>query len=289
MKHSFSRIIILLFCFTLRCEASESAEPPKIGNFALPGSQQPGPLVGFGQNILDKHETQLTLSASDYAGIDKHFIDLTPSVVYGITDKLSVSVNVPYAASFKTGPDHSTGFEDASTQVEYAVYNKSTSRFEDQATLLGGISVPTGSTQKMPQTGLGSPSFFLGTTFDRTYVKWFVFAAPGAELTTNDDGTQFGNNYLYQMGFGKNITNVNGWILAWMTEVDGTYTQKDVINGITDPDSGGNVIYATPSFWASTKQFIFQFGVGLPISQNLNGDQTRETYLIDANLSWSIY
>lgn len=284
-------LILILFAeclFTLRCEASE-VEPPKMGNFSLPTSQQPGALVSFGQNIIDKNETQLFLFADDYAGVNKHFIDLVPSVLYGITDNLSIFINVPYAASYKMKQHKSSGFEDAFAQLEYAFYNKSTSSFVDQATVVGNVTVPTGSIQKTPPTGYGHPSFFLGTTFNRTYVNWFVFGSPGVVFTTARNGTKFGNSYLYQFGFGRNITDINGWILAWMAEIDGTYSPRNRVKGVIDFNSGGNVIYVTPSVWASTKRIIFQFGAGLPLTQHLYGNQTRETYLLAANIGWSIY
>lgn len=76
------------------------AEPPKIGNFALPLSQQPGPLVSFGENIIAKNETQFFLFADDFAGVDKHFVDVMPGILYGITDDLSIFINAPMAAGY---------------------------------------------------------------------------------------------------------------------------------------------------------------------------------------------
>ena len=294
IKHSLSSWLILtivLFLFPLGCEANTDVEeePPKIGNFALPNPQQPGALIGFGQNILDKNQTQVFLFADDYAGINKHFIDLVPSVLYGITDNLSIFITIPYAASYKMGQQKSVGFEDAFVQLEYAFYNKSTSRFVDQATVVANITVPTGSLQKNPPTGIGSPSIFLGTTFNRTYINWFIFGSPGAIVTIPKNGTKTANSYLYQFGFGRNITDVNGWIVAWMMEIDGTYAPQNRVKGAMDLNSGGNVIYATPSLWASTRKFIFQFGAGWAVAQHLYGNQTRETFLLATNIGWSIY
>jgi len=290
--YHYSRLTIVfnifLFLFTISCEASTNQEPPKMGNFALPNSQQPGPLIGFGENILVKNETQLFLFADDYAGVNKHFIDFIPSILYGITDNLSLFINVPYAVSFQLNQQKSTGLEDAFAQLEYAFYNKSTATFVDQATIVANVAIPTGSAQKLPPTGDGSPSIFLGTTFNRTYVNWFVFGSPGATFTTANNGTKIGNSYLYQLGFGRNIANLNGWLLAWMAEIDGTYTQRNRINGIIDPNSGGNILFVTPSIWASTKKFLFQLGVGVPVTQNLYGNQTRNTYLIAMNMGWTI-
>ncbi len=284
------RIIILItsLLMTLTCAASDDRPYPRIGNFALPDSQQPGPLIGFGENILPQHDTQLFLFADDYAGVNKHFIDLVPSVVYGITNSLSIFINAPYAASYQEGPQKSSGFEDAFAQLEYAFFNASRSTYVDQATIVANVTIPTGSIDKTPETGVGSPSFFLGTTFNRTMIEWFFFGSPGIEFTTAKNGTKFGNSYLYQFGFGRHIANVNQWLFAWMLEIDGTYTQKNRVRGSIDPDSGGNVVYATPSIWASTKKFTFQFGLGLPVTQDLFGTQTKDSYLLALNVGWNM-
>jgi len=281
--------ILILFLMAFDSHADENKTPPPLGNFALPSSQQPGPLVGFGQNTLDKNKSQFFIFADDYVGVNQHSIDLIPGILYGITDNLSIFLNAPYAASYQSGPNKSTGFEDASAQLEYAFFNHSTTDFVDQATVVAGVTAPTGSIHKNPSTGVGSPSYFLGTTFNRTYQNWFVFASPGATLTTAKNGTKFGNRYLYQFGFGRNIRNTKSWLFAWMAEFDGTYSQKNREQGLIDPDSGGNIVYVTPSLWASTKDFIFQFGVGFPMTQHFYGNQTRQNYLLAANIGWNLY
>lgn len=286
-QHLSGILIIILVFFSSTCHADD--EPPKIGNFVLPFSQQPGPLLGFGENILNKNETQLFLYADGFAGVNKHFIDVIPSILYGITSSLSIFINAPYAASYEVGPQKSSGFEDAFAQLEYAFYNNSTKSYADEATVVANMTVPTGSIQKNPATGIGSPSYFVGTTFNRTYVDWFLFGSPGVILTTAKNGTKFGNSYLYQFGFGRNIADINGWLIAWMTEIDGNYTQQNRVQGLIDPNSGGNIVYVTPSLWASTKKLILQFGVGAPVTQHWYGNQTRATYLVVGNVGWSIY
>jgi len=279
-------LLSILLLSTLPCHAEQ---PPSIGNFALPVSQQPGPLIGFGSNIIDQHETQVFFFADDYLGVNKHTMDLAPSILYGIRNDLSLFIEVPYAASFKSNQQTSRGLEDTLAQLEYAWYSPSTSRYIDQATVVINLTAPTGSAQKNPPTGFGSPSFFLGTTFSRTYVDWFFIAAAGAILTTAHNSTKFGNNYLYQFTIGRNIANINGWLLAWMTEIDDSYSQHNRVNGIMDPNSGGNIVYVTPSFWASTQHFLFQFGAGVAAAQQLNGNQTRSTYVLVGNIAWNFF
>jgi len=264
-------------------------EPPKMGNFAIPlGSQQPGPLVSFGQHIIDKNQLVLSLSADKFGGVGKQFVDVIPSFWYGITDDTSITVNVPIATNYKQDGAHSAGFQDVLVSVEHAFYSKKTASFSEQGSIVTGMSFPTGSLQKNPPTGLGSPGFFLGATYDRTYVDWFMFTSHGALLTTAQDNTKLGNSFFYQFGLGRNIAfSPDNWMLAWMVEATGQYSTRDTFDGVSDPDSGGNTVYVTPSLWASTKKWTFQLGVGLPVTQNLYGNQTRNKYLVIGSIGWT--
>jgi hypothetical protein len=288
-------LVILLattICFELStgyASTSLGEEPPFIGNFALPSSQAPTSLISFGQNILDKGLTQIFVFADNYVGKDKYNVDLFPNLVYAITDQLSININVPIAVSYKLEQSHSSGLEDAFVQLEYAFYAKKKRDHIDQATIVTSLSVPTGSDTVQPNTGIGSPSFFIGTTYSRMCVYWYMFTSYGATLTTSHDDTQFGNSFLYQAGIGRNIFNIGSrWMFNWLVEADGQYSQRNRIDGITDPNSGGNLVYITPSLWISSKKLIFQLGAGIAALQHLNGDQNKNHYLIAANLGWTI-
>ncbi len=262
--------------------------PPEIGNLILPNSRQPGPLLAFGENILDKGQIQVFLLTNDLEGDHKHMTSTTPSIIYGITDDLSILLGVPLALSFKENQEHSSGVQDSILQVEYAYINKTTKRYVEQDTIVVNLSIPTGSSTAQPPTGFGSPNFFLGTTFSRVYADWLFFASPGALLTTANNNTQFGNQYLYQAGLGRNIFDIDKkWIFAWILEADGLYSEKNKINGAIDPNSGGNVVYLLPSLWISSKRFTFQLGVGGPAYQHLFGDQKNNYYLLALNLGWT--
>ncbi len=267
----------------------EEEEPPKIGNFALATSQQPYGLFAFGGNVIDKGEVQLFLFADDFEGKRKVIIDLIPSALFGITDEWSIFFNFPYAPKLKDGCQTSSGLEDIFIQMEFAFYNKKTATYVDQATVVGNVTTPTGSIRKMPPTGFGSPSFFIGGTYCRMMVDWFVFAGQGAILTTSDHRTKIGDQFLYQFGFGRNIPSPPDRIYAWMIEIDGQYNQKSRVHGKIDPNSGGNAIFVTPSIWISTKNFLFQFGVGFPVNQNLFGRQNKFDYVLNLNVAWSFY
>lgn len=287
-KGTFLYLITVLSIANMGCALADS--PPKEGNFILPGSQQPGSLIGLGQTIVDRNETQLGIFANPFFGPDSHYVNISPSMIYGLTDQLALFLNMPIAASFKDGQNYSSGLEDAYFQLEYAVYAKQTNDFSEQATVLSGANIPTGSSTQQPPTGFGSPSYFLGSTFSHVSVNWFAFAASGATLTTAENATRFGNQFLYQGGLGRNIMDIDTtWIIAWLVEADGLYSQKNIKNGITDPNSGGNVFYITPSLFFSSKEWLIQPGIGFPVIQHLFGVQNKNSYLLALNISWSFY
>lgn len=260
----------------------------KIGILAFSTSQQLAPLVSFGQNLLDKKQAQALLLTSYLKGDDEYFITLVPSLLYAFTDHLSLFLSEPIAVRFRQDDHHSSGPGDAIIQLEYGFYTKSYWTFYDQATLVANVTIPTGSMRKNPNTGIGSNSFFIGATYARTGIDWYVFTGQGGIFTATKHQTRFGNAYLYQFGVGRRIASTKDWLFAWLLELDGTYFGRNRVRGIVDPDSGGNVIFLTPSLWiSSSESFLLQFGVGLPIYEHLLGHQIKDDYALELNVGWT--
>src|SRR5207237_7057773 len=80
-------LCIYLFLHTVLIgrEAEEGGQV-KVGNFAIPGTLQPGPLLGFGQNIITKNEA-LAVGFFDFiVGKNKNFAEAFPYFVYAPRD-----------------------------------------------------------------------------------------------------------------------------------------------------------------------------------------------------------
>ncbi|MBS0629389.1 MAG: hypothetical protein JSS30_04090 [Verrucomicrobia bacterium] len=279
--------LAILLCLSTMLAAEEKCkkeEPPECGNFSLPTSQCPGPLVSFGQNVVDKGDVSLYLFANGFYGKHNYLNDIYPGIVWGIRDDLSLFLNFPFSPGNKDHDDRSKGLEDFSAELEWAFYSTSNAVSYTQATLVGNIAFPTGSGTKVPNTGYGSVSFFVGTTLNYSTVNWMVFTSYGALLTTTRHKTKFGDQIYYELGLERYFPSPCGWIYALLLEFDGIYSWKDRLKGEIDPDSGGNVIYLTPSLWISSKRFIFQFGVGYPIVQHLFGHQSKKFISFDINI-----
>ena len=161
------------------------------------------------------------------------------------------------------------------------ITTKNTPRYLNQATVVGALVLPFGSFRKLPPTGFGSPSIFLGLTASHNAIEWYLFGSPGVLITTPHHGTKFGNLFFYQTGFGRNITYVpKELIFMWMIELFGIYRQRDKINYAINPNSGSHIFSIGPSLWLSTQRVILQAGASFPLYQHFNGNQKEKLLLV---------
>lgn len=265
----------------------EKIEQVHVGNFCLPLSQQPGPLVGFGQNVVDQGDFQLFGYIDQYKGKEKNFIEALPFILYGLSEKLVLMVSSACALKFKEGSYVSRGIEDLVVQLEGVVYASETVGVVDEITLVGNMSFPTGLASQQPPTGFGAPTVFLGFTASRTKTDWYYFTAMGGVLPTSHHQTRFGKQFLYQFGLSKNIAyKTDSWMLAWMVELDGVYKQRDKIKGVIDANSGGNTVILGPSLWFSTQRFVLQGGISVVVAEHLFGMQNKDKYFAAVDVGW---
>jgi hypothetical protein len=282
------KICLLLLIIVMPCVMrgksveEEKIEQIKVGNFALPVSQQAGPMIAFGQNMPGKGVWQGWGYYDQLVGVNEDFKSVIPSVLYGIMDRLSFLAQFPIAAKFREDNNTSHGVGDFTAQLEGVAYVKETTTTVDEITLVGNISVPTGLASATPATGFGSPTIFLGFTAGRTTPRWYYYTSMGANLTTKHDGTKFGNQFVYQFGLGGNILySADKYIFNWLVELDGIFIQRSKIAGTIACDTGGNRVLLGPSLWFSTRRVFLQAGVSGLIAQHLFGaGQHRERYLV---------
>jgi len=281
-------IWIIIFPFYVITKEAEEIAQIREGNFALPGSQQPGTLFGFGQNIVGKHDVFVFVYENSFFGPHKSTTEVIPSLLYGIRDDLSLFLSIPVAPRFRFGPVSFSGIEDMIIQLEYAPLIRETPTKTNQISLAASLYLPTGDERKF--TGFGSPSFFLGFIANHLSLKWYWYTSIGVLLPTKHGNSKFGNRFFYQTGIGRNISySPHKWILAWTFELNGLYRQKRTTNGMINPDSGGNTIYIGPTLWFSTQRFIAQGGIAPILSQHLFGSQFKDKLFIAFNFAWKFH
>lgn len=290
VKKLFLPLLLTCSLFGREVEPKETKEPepPEIGNFSLPLSQQVAPLVSFGQTLIGKGVAQVNLFADGYYGKDYYFHDIYPGVLWGITDDLALYLNFPVSPGNKDGTFRSDGIEDITAQVEWAFYSKSSAVSYTTATVVFLTSFPSGSLDKTPSTGYGSFSFFLGATLSYATVDWMFYTNYGMWLPTPRERYRVGDQFYYEFGVERHLPSPCGWIFAMQLEFDGIYYWKDRDHGEKVPDTGGNVAYLTPSLWFSNKKWVFQVGAGYPVIQHLFGDQSKTYLSVYLNIGYTL-
>lgn len=288
-------LAILALLIILPCKAHDDGPAP-IGNFALPMSQQPSPLFSFGQNIIDRHDALGYINPIYFRGKNKKFFFNELYGLYGITDELSIFIQLPAPVISRDNNLFSSGFGDILIQGEYAYFDRRSDTAISQATVVASIFLPTGifeaskenpnTSPHIPFTGFGTTAFFLGGTAQHTTQSWYTFTSVGGVITTKNKNSRLGNSVLYQAGIGRNITPLDNKILMVLLELDGIATTKDKLEGFTDLSSGGNVIYFGPCLFYSTKRLIFQAGFQIPVYQKLNGFQSKISYQLSFSVAW---
>jgi len=280
----------ILLITTLFNTYASAEEPPHEGIFSLPISQQPGPMVSFGQNIIEKNQIQGFLFPT-YLSASKpkqNYTNLSPSLLYGLSNKASLLLSFPVAINYTFENYHSSGYGDTSIQGEYAFYNQDTKKYSDIATIVGNLSIPTGSTHTIPLIGQGSASYLLGTTFNRTWVDWMFFTSEGVYQYRPAPHEKLSTQYLYQAGLGHNLHSIpDKYIFLALLELSGQYSKNSIQINTLNTFSGGNHIVATPSLWFSTKKLILQLAISLPLTEQLTVPENQLNYNTSLSIAWT--
>ncbi len=260
----------------------------RIGNFALPNSQQPSSLYGFGQYILDTGDLLGACASSFEIGqANNNSSTVIPYILYGIRNDMVVLVSLPFSPQLNEGCNTSSGLLDAEIEIEYLLYAYRTERASWEVSIEGSLTLPFGSASKTPPTGFGSPAFFAGVIARYIAVDWYGFVSAGGIFTTAHNKNRAGTEFPFQAGIGRNVGyESEKWICTLMVEMNGLYTQQDIACGVQNPNTGGTMIALGPTLWFSTQRFIFQMGILPVIYQHYKGKQAKNNLLVDLNFEW---
>jgi len=286
MKRSI--LIFLLCAITFPLLGSKNNKPPiqqiPIGNFALPASQQPGPLIAFGQNVFDKHILQLYADIDYLHDTNNNLTAFTPGALYTFTDNFSLFIRLRSILDSSRRNNASSAFvENLVIQGEYAPLDHNTPNTIDMITIVSNFTIPI--SEPFPHVRFIAPGFFLGFTAEHVMPDWYIFISSGITIPITNRGNN-GIQVLYQGGLSKNIRAVtDGWILNWMLELDGIYNQGTTFIESLDHIKG-NVFFITPSIWFSTKRCILQGGISWVVVKPASERHTSPIYF-SFNFGWT--
>ncbi len=262
-------------------------------------------------------DTQLEdYAAADLEGV--HSVDnlsnTALSLAYGVSDNLTLSARIAWVerrnireGELELGVPEVHLHGDSSGIGDLVVLGQY--RFLDGATLdaslLGGIKAPTGKTNVQDagtvleidlQPGTGSWDYLIGASVSRISGRTGLHANILFNLTTEGDrDTELGNAFFYNIGITRTLASAERHAhekhdhlhLKWdaILELNGESRDKNRIGGISEDNTGGDLIYLSPGIrlTAADKWSLF-LSAGFPVHQDPNGVQTDVDYRIIAGL-----
>lgn len=228
---------------------------------------------------------------------------------YGVTNDLTLSVRLPHiyrnnvAEVHPDGPgfdvEHlgdASGLGDLSVLGQWRFINSSSLGLEVSA--FAGVKAPTGKTNAKSaegetfeaefQPGSGSWDVLAGLAVTRRYQDWsfdisglYTFASEGTQNTNLGDRFTYGAAVSYRAfgekphGHEDGTVDTHGPAVDLVLELNGEWSEKQVIDGEVDRNSGGHVLYLAPGARYTNENFSAFTSVGFPIINDLTGFQAE--------------
>lgn len=223
-------------------------------------------------------------------------------VGYGLAPDLSLFAMIPWIHrdfSMAQGVErHAEGVGDLQLMARYTAYQHDFQGGTFRLSPFGGVKVPTGEYRERDALGLLPPGLQPGSG------SWDVVAgvvASYASIDLNIDGQLFwqinnradavarGDVFRADLSFQGRIFpkvlsgDTRGFLFGTL-ELNLKNEKKTRIGGMTDPNSGGMQLFATPGLQYATKRWIAEAAVQIPVTQNLNGTNLASDYAVFAGL-----
>lgn len=233
------------------------------------------------------------------------------SLSYGITDKLTLSMQLPYVVrsnirageaengSYAVHPHgNAQGIGDISTILQYKVYDK-----EMKIALLAGVKAPTGKTDIADagevleadlQPGSGSWDFFAGVALTKDFETFSLHS--NIMYKKNTQGIQeseLGDIFTYNAAFSYKLIEHKhnqtlhrleekedfGYSVSLFVELNGEKAYKDTFGGEIANNTGHHVLFATAGTQVAMHNgYSFFMTFSKPVYQNFNGIQNDINY-----------
>ena len=266
--------IFLGLCFT----ASVSWAAPIATNTALPLSAD---------EIIVRQQFVVTRSSDQITGVSRSVDRFESRTVlgYGFSSKLALFGVLPLVdVSTEIGAISASefGLGDAALFARYEVFRSDQPGRTIRISPFAGVRLPTGRDGK---TGDGSVDAFGGLIATIASTQWVLDSQVRYDNNREADGFErgdsvsFESSFQYRLAPGRVTKDTTGFIFG-VLELSANHYQRNRLGGVTDPNSGGFQLYLTPGLQYSTRRWIADLGVKVPIVNDLNGTALEPDYSI---------
>ena len=266
---------LLALCFSA---ASSSWAAPIGTSTALPLSKG---------EIVVREQLEIRHSSDRVAG-EKRDVERFESrtvVGYAPSSRFAVFGMVPIVhVSRDIGDVSSTesGLGDAALLARYEVFRYDQPGRTFRVAPFAGVRVPTGRDGK---TGDGSVDVFGGVVATLASTKWVLDSQFRYDLNREADDFERGDSVGVEFSFQYRLSpkvigqDTKGFVFG-VLEVRANHRKHDRVAGVSNPNSGGFQLSLTAGLQYAARRWIADFGVEVPVVDNLNGTALGPDYTI---------
>lgn len=254
-----------------------------------------GPVFGGATPTLGRHGWSLDVAwmmRRDQTSDDDHM--LRTMIGYGLTEDLQISVSLPVSLSGtgRTMPGRMmammSGNRDVETLAGWRFHRRGvgeSARFESTAYL--GATVPV----EKEHAGMAtSPSLLAALATGYASRAHYFWIGGSYQRPFENDGQRFGDVASLTVVYGYRPPALRLEYpkpdLRFFVESVAETTGSSRHGNVAMPDTGGDAIFAGPTFLLLYKEYGISGGVMLPLYQRLNGKQPKEHFRFGLNASY---
>lgn len=196
-------------------------------------------------------------------------------VIYGVTENLSLTLEIPYLIEKEEDNENSEGLGDLNLRTKYQLFRKDTLGAQDKLSLIYGLKFPTGDEDKTPSLGSGSLDHLFGASIGHESTTLYGFATARYRLKTDSGGLDKGDQVLIDIAFGFRpwIRPYKSWDFVMLLENSYIWTGRNERDGITQNNTGGQKLFIGPTFLWSIRNIMVKGGIQFSVWEDLNGSQ----------------
>ncbi len=215
---------------------------------------------------------------------------MTYNFSYALNEKWIFAASVPLVDKqvkrFDLSEDKASGIGDTDLSARWFIGDDNSFPAKNLWGVQFGVRVPTSKEKKSrgtaidfdAQPGAGATIPSVGVWYGRYQMPWFFYTSAVVQHAM-DEGYQAyqAGDVLLATGHAQYAVNYQ-WALQ--LSLDGRFKERDSYNNVTDNDSGGMLIMASPGVaWTPIEDLVVNVSYQIPAIDKLNGEQEEKNVL----------
>ncbi len=283
-----TKTLVLIAALSLLYGYKAQAAPVTF-NTALPVSQD---------EIIIRQ--QFVYSRASNTGREREDLTSISVMAYGLSPDLTLFGVLPLTSrelDISGGADRDTdGLGDIRLFSRYTVYQDDFKGGTFRIAPFAGLELPTGENRERDAQGFFPPGLQRGSG------SWDIFGGVVATYATTDfnvdgqlsyqdnrkaDSIESGDimrvdaSLQYRLYPEKVVIETPGFLYG-VLEANLIHQDKTRNSGVSDPNSGGTKLFIVPGLQYAAERWIAEAAVQIPVTQNLNGTNLEQDYVIRA-------